>query len=669
MPEAAWLFLAFAALGLSGAAPGVTTGDAGELAAASAVLGVAHAPGYPFWTLAARVFGLLMPFGAWTHRMNVFSALLGAAGLALLSDALRRWGFSRPARLGAAALLGLSPVWRECAAVTEVFALHGLLACLLLWLVARERALDDGPAAALGLVMGLSLGNHQTMLLIVPALLLFCGGRARPAVCASLGALAGLTAYAYVPLRAAASPPLDWGHAVTPAAFWRVLLRRDYGSFSLTVEGASPAGLPELARQAWRALAALGPATGLFASAGAVFWPPGLRLTRRAALVWLLCAGPLFLLLGRPGFDAQTAGALERFGLLALIGAALLAAGALQALWLRRPAAAALAAALGAALMLATGGHGRRGDFLAHDYGRALLNALPPGALFVMDGGDDTFYSLAALRWAHGLRPDVELRDRGGVVFPGLYGADFRRLAREEKEARRRAVEAPLARSGRLWYSTLSPNLLPGFETVPAGLLRRPLAPGAAFAEADALDATLAVRARAPGGYRDRALAAFVPYSRGVAALARGRIAEAASWLESAHALAPDALWIAPAVSYALSVAGWRAMQAREHALAARAYRAAAELEPTRADALANLGAALEAAGRVEEAEASYRAAARREPGAARPWEALGALAWSRGRWSEAADAFDQAAAREPGRPSHADWAAAARRKMKGAVR
>lgn len=650
MREAAAVFLAFAALGVLTCAPGVTTGDAGELSAAAAVLGVAHAPGYPLYALAARAFGLLLPWASWTWRMNAFSALLGAAGLALLGAALRRWGFSRAARLGAVAVLGMSPIWREVSSVTEVFALHAFLACLLLWLASSERVLDDGPAAALGLVFGLALGNHQTMLLILPGLMLAGKAHRRAVACAALGTLAGLTVYAYLPVRASASPPLDWGHAVTPEAFWRVLARKDYGSFSLTTDGAGAFGLSEAARQLWRGLRGLGPILGLLALGGASLWPAHARLGRRAALTWLLLAGPGFLLLGRPGFDVQTSGALERFFILPSIGAALLASGILERVS-PRVALLALAFAVPAT---------RRADYLAHDYGRTLLDSLPPGALFVMDGGDDTFYSLAALKWAHGLRPDVELRDRGGVVFPGLYGPDFRRLPREEKEARRRQIEAPLAEAGRLWYSTLNPGLLPGKALVAAGLVRRPQP----FPDAAAVDAVLAVRAGAERGYRDRALAAFVPYSRGVAALDRGRFGEAVDWLSLAADAAPDALWVPSAVSYALGMAGFSAMGAKDFALAERAYRAWMELSPESAEAAANLGAALERAGRRDDAETAYREAMRREPGAARPWASLGALEWSRGRFAEAAAAFDQAAAREPSQPSHAGWAAAARRRL-----
>lgn len=659
MLEPGLVLLASFAYNLYRCAPGVTTGDAGELAAASAVLGVAHAPGYPLYALVGKLFGLVMPFGAWTHRMNVLSALLGAGALSLLTDALRRNGFGRAPRLGAAAVMGLATASQVSTAVTEVFSLHVFLAVLLLWSCSHENAVSDGGSAAVGLVFGLALGNHHTTILILPALLMIPGLRARSLAFAAAGTLAGLTVYAYVPIRAAASPPLDWGHATTLDSFLHVLLRKDYGSLSLTTDGSGAGGLPELARQAARGLSFLGAAPALLAAAGAALWPSVSRLPRRVALAWLLATGPLFLMLGRPGWDAQTAGALERFALLPLVGAALLAAAALQRLGPLAPYAAGALAVLGLASPASS-----RGDHLAHDYGRTLLDTLPRGALLVMDGGDDTFYSLAALRWAHGLRPDLALHDRGGVVFPGLYGPDFRKLPREDKERRRQAVEHPLAESGRLWYSTLNAGLLPGRELAAAGLLRRPLPAGAPFPEKPAIDEASAVRLGPGHDYRHRALAAFIPYSRGVAALDAGRLDDAVSWLSAAGELAPDALWLPPAAGFHLGVAGYRAMQAKRYALGERAYRAWLDLRPDDAEPAVNLGVSLERQGRGAEAESAYRGAAARAPGDARPWAALGALGWSRGRWDEAAEAFEQAAARQPSEPSHAGWAAAARRKL-----
>jgi len=682
MLEAVILFLSFAALGVFQAAPSVTTGDAGEFAAAAASWGVPHAPGYASWTALAKAFGTIIPLGDWAYRSNLLSAVCGAAALVLLNDALRRWGAPRAARLGAVIVLGLTPLWREQSAVAEVFAPLALGGAGLLWLTAAagERLLSPGPAAALGLIFGLSLGVHQTIVLVLPALLL--AGRGKPGSwpaalgAAAAGTVLGFSLHLAIPLRALQSPPVDWGHATTWDAFTRLLLRRDYGTFALTVEGSRAFGPAELWDQLRRFTGGVYHNVGapglLLAVLGAVSrWPLlGFSLRPGVAAGWLLAAGPFFLFLGRPGFDPQTSAALERFALLPLLGLVPFLAMGFATLGARVPAFAFFTAAIAAIAMIPDAfAASRRSDFLALDYGRSILRALPARSVLVMDGGDDTFYSLSFLTVASGLRADVELRDRGGVVFPGGYGPDFRTLDKESKERRRLEVEGRWLFSGRLWYSTMNDGLRPGAELAPAGLLRRPLAPKERFAHGAALRETMAVRFTREAAalrYRDRALAAFIPYQRAVEAFGRGDGETGMSWLESAVALAPDALWVVPSAAYQLGVQGYRAMGRRDWTFAARAYSAGAALEPKKAEPMANLGVALERAGKLQEAEAAFREAIILEPRYGRAWAALGARLWADSRWADAADAFASAAAVDPADAASAAWAERARAKAKG---
>ena len=62
------------------AARNVTFGDSGELIAAAWTLGVAHPPGYPLWTLIAKLFAGL-PFGTPAFRVALASSV-AASGAA-----------------------------------------------------------------------------------------------------------------------------------------------------------------------------------------------------------------------------------------------------------------------------------------------------------------------------------------------------------------------------------------------------------------------------------------------------------------------------------------------------------------------------------------------------------------------------------------------------------
>jgi hypothetical protein len=675
------VFLLFAGLGIASMAPSVTFGDAGEFAACAATLSLAHAPSYPLAALLGKALGTLAPLGNWAWRTNLLSALCGAGALALLVRALRLGGIGAAGRWAAVLGLGLCPLWRIESGVTEVFALHGLLLAAILWLLVRfpERLFAPRPMAALGLAFGLGLANHHTVVLAVPAAawevwrsFRLAQGRSRDAGRALAWALAGFAAgslvYLYLPLRARAAPPFDWGHPVDLPRFLWVFLRRDYGSLSLTVEGAAPFGAAALWSQLERwlraALDGLGPAVLALAALGLVC-RESLRPSRTGLLLWIFFSGPFFLILGNPPFDSQTSGALERFHLASWLGVAALAAAGVEAagrLW--KPAAWLLLLVPVAASWGPRGRWWLRSDFAAYDYGRSVLKSVPPGAALFMDGGDDTFYTTAFLSFAQNFRTDVDLHDRGGVVFRGAYGADFRRLSAAEKEARRARTERLVASQGRLFYSTVKDRVIPDMPLQAWGLLRRPAGKGSSLLEGAAFWEAYPFRWREEllaGHYRDRALVCFYPVMRAAALQAEGRLAPALRELQRAWSMAPDALWLAGPLSFAARWIGFTAAQEQSWELAQRAYLLALAAEPGRAESWDALGTVHERTGRWHEAERSYREAARLEPLSSKAYYNLGALYWGRSRWSEAAEAFAEAARLEPGNAAAAAYALQAR--------
>lgn len=675
------IFFAFSALGAATMAPSVTFGDAGEFAAGAAIWGIPHAPGYPLYTVLGKALGTALPLGNWAYRTNLLSCIASAMALALMADALRLAGFGRTARLAAVAVLGLSALFRAESGVTEVFALHVLALASLLWLVCRYsgRFWDDRPMAAFGLCCGLGLGNHQTLILAVPAALLegVISSRVAPrrvarglGVGALFGAL-GLLVYLCLPLRSMHGPPLDWGHPTDIPRFLHVFLRKDYGSLSLTVEGHQSAGgfeglRAQLQRFFLTTARGLGWPAALIALAGLGVWSrAGLKISVWFSISWILLTGPLFLCLGNPPFDAQTTGALERFYLAPWLGIVLLAAAALQRLEQKASWAAPALALLLVAPGLLSAGWIERSDYASYDYGRAVMNSLPQHASLFMDGGDDTFYSLAFLDYAQGLRPDLDLHDRGGLVFPNAYGLDFRGLDAQAKEARRREVEAVIAGQGRLFYSTFQDTIVDGYSLAPWGLLKKAQRPGSS-AETPDLWALYPTRWNLPllsAHYRDRALIAVYPVMRAADLQSRGNPQEAIECLRQAWAMAADVLWLKGNAGYMLGMLGYEASARGDWSSAANAFLFAHEIDPHRAESLLNLGVVYEKMGRTADAETVYREAAAIEPQSSQPYFNLGALYWGHARWPEAARAFEAALSRRPGDPTLERWASDARRK------
>lgn len=221
-------------------APGLTwahdSADGGELAAAAWTLGIPHPPGYPTYILLTHLFTLL-PVGEVAARTNLFSALCAAATAALAGWTLARRGRRLTAAVGAGLALAFAPLLWSQATVTEVHALNGLFTALLLAPAATVEAQRSPPIHPLviGIVWGLSLGNHPTALFCAPLVALAIGRvRYRWALVVA-GIALGLTVYLYLPLRAAANPPLNWGDPQTAERFWWVISGAPYRQFVLSL--------------------------------------------------------------------------------------------------------------------------------------------------------------------------------------------------------------------------------------------------------------------------------------------------------------------------------------------------------------------------------------------------------------------------------------------------
>ncbi len=215
--------------------------DGGDLITAVVTLGIPHPTGYPTYVLLGRLF-LLVPWGDAARRLNLMSAVFAALTVMLVYR-LVLWTFRRfdegdsgvRARLtaGAGALaFAFSPLLWSQAVITEVYTLNAFFTALTLYLVLRWS--EGGRHRVLGLaafVFGLGLGNHVTLSLLAPAILLLLWTERHRLLSAGvwrmtalpLLILLGLSVYVYVPLRAIHHPPVNWGAAHTLRGFrWLV---------------------------------------------------------------------------------------------------------------------------------------------------------------------------------------------------------------------------------------------------------------------------------------------------------------------------------------------------------------------------------------------------------------------------------------------------------------
>lgn len=207
--------------------------DGGELLAAAETLGIAHPPGYPTYTLLLKTFATLVPIGDFAYRGNLLSAVLASVSVALLyALALRVATMTTPrgrknfriagAAIGAVAFATAPLLWSQ-ATITEVYTLNAAFVLALVYVAAGivnrpgDAKRSNRNLAVFGLLLGLGLGNHLSLAIVAIPLIAWLWhslGWRRMATAWPLVAFAiGISIYAYVPIRAAANPPVNWGYA------------------------------------------------------------------------------------------------------------------------------------------------------------------------------------------------------------------------------------------------------------------------------------------------------------------------------------------------------------------------------------------------------------------------------------------------------------------------
>jgi hypothetical protein len=194
------------------------------------VLGMTHPTGYPSYLMLTHLFTYL-PFGDCAYRTNLASA----AYAALAASAVFAAGYLLSRRVVAAAVAALAfglgvTLWSQ-AVMAEVYALNALFVALtLLVLFLWREGGGDGYLLLFAFLAGLSLTDHLTSGLLLPAGLLFVALVDRRKLLDARLALkgfglflVGLLPYLYLPLRSAMDPPFEANNPTNFERFWYVV--------------------------------------------------------------------------------------------------------------------------------------------------------------------------------------------------------------------------------------------------------------------------------------------------------------------------------------------------------------------------------------------------------------------------------------------------------------
>lgn len=233
LPVAALLLAVYSAT----MARGLTFWDAGEFLSAVRVLGIPHPPGTPLYVLAARVWSMaLAPATGFAVAVNAFSATCTAIAFGIVAHLFHRWTGSSLIGFCAGVTPGLmSTVWLN-ATETEVYA-ASLLVSMLIMLAASRQANLSSSTLLVAYLTGLGWSLHLTALLTFPAAIVLLLSAPTPIpprvawrrVAAALALVViGASPVLYLLIRAVHDPPINQGNPSTLSALVAVIQRHQY---------------------------------------------------------------------------------------------------------------------------------------------------------------------------------------------------------------------------------------------------------------------------------------------------------------------------------------------------------------------------------------------------------------------------------------------------------
>jgi hypothetical protein len=437
------------------------------------------------WTLAVAP---LVGFTLAVHLFSAFCAAGAAAFLALGARAfLRRLRPGAPAEapaIGAAMTVAAGYCFWNASTLAKPYALFYLSLSILLWLMARAERRSD--FLWMGAALGLAGAAHPSAAMLVPAMLVYAGVRRDKlrelgaggiaAVVAVAAAAAFVPSFVGMPILSARESVLSMGDARTPGEVWGHLRGANYTDFK-GAWGFDLARAALAARFLWEEFLGVG-----LAILGVGLW----RLwTEQRRLLLLLGAwvAPTLLLplvfIGEGMFDQWFVVAYLPLSFATAVGFA----------WIAERAKILFPAALSTSvvwMILANFGDlNFRAYDLAESYGRLLLQAVEPGAMFVASTDDSAVIPMYLQR-VKGERVDVKLIHGEFVGLPWYdrrLERDFGVKPAEMESIRARTTPQLLAVTavananvapGRPLFSERPSDprgLRPGLVRVPSGVL------------------------------------------------------------------------------------------------------------------------------------------------------------------------------------------------------
>ncbi len=426
----------------------------------------AHPPGYPLYSILCFPFAHL-PFLSVPMGGNLLSALLGAAGCAVLFLIAVNLGIRRTYALMAGACFGFSKIFWSQAIIQEVYSLHSLLllsAFLFALLYSRNpkiRYLKWFAAFA-----GFSLANHYPLFMLSSPALIFLLIPSWRRIAGHLGDLSVLRSVAVIFLATGVVPYLYlfMTNLDSPVNFYGPIESFESLKFYITRSGYSAVDnqkvsmfekIAYLKLIAESAVAQYGLLFTPFAAAGFVLsWRRWGKAVCCAVAALYLCSTWLLVPLVDFQYSELLTGAFSVYSVAAYSSFALWGALAVQygmekahegagGLFtdgrIRRFSGIAFSVAMVAAVALSNFSFNNRAqDRLAHGYSRAIIDGLDNNAVLLIEG--ETEAPISELNLIEGVRKDVAIYNTTGIFLANRYVSAFSN-SKEKDAATKRLIK------------------------------------------------------------------------------------------------------------------------------------------------------------------------------------------------------------------------------------
>ncbi|MFQ3675481.1 MAG: DUF2723 domain-containing protein, partial [Endomicrobiia bacterium] len=216
--------------------------DAGEMVTVGKLLGIAHPPGYPLYTLLVNIFTKIVPIGNYAYRVNIFSSLVSSLSALIVYHILRKIFFvSEEKKFVKEIIIYLATLifafnylqW-YLSLVAEMYTLNIFFVVLILYFYLLEKKHNSYITF---FIFGISLTNRLDIILMIPFILFSLVQilkntkfKFKSIVLVSVIVLLGFSVYLYMIIRSSTIPRINWNNPSKLENFLSSIMRKTHGS-------------------------------------------------------------------------------------------------------------------------------------------------------------------------------------------------------------------------------------------------------------------------------------------------------------------------------------------------------------------------------------------------------------------------------------------------------